>query len=112
MALNSLSTFPETPEDLARFSFAHMDLHRRVNVYLFNQLGKIAPEFALDPMPVDDLRVFLQHHQKMHDITGLLLNISPPDLTVVDWRDKGDRENWIWQNYTLHQLEAHITGVT
>lgn len=111
MALADLFNVPSSPEEMAKWSFAHQAHHRELNDEIFQKHGISIPEYILDPVNLADPLAFLYQHQQWHADIDQVLGIAGYDLTSVDFTDKEDFAGWIWLNAQLHLAEADATEV-
>lgn len=107
MAIADLFNVPNTPSEMATWSFNHMAHHRELNAAILQQRDIALPEYILDPINLEDPEQFLQQHQQMHNNNDAVLAVSGYDLTEVDWSDAGQRAGWIFLNATLHVAEGN-----
>lgn len=111
MSIADLANVPDTQEGLLTWSFAHMAHHRDIIHAIFIKDKIKLIEFPLDPMPLDNLGVWGYNHQAMHSQMDQVLNISPFDLTDVNWQDPTQRAEWIWLNFQEHLQATNILGI-
>lgn len=111
MAIASLANIPNDPASFAAWSFAHMAHHRDIirRIRELSQINLI--EYSLDPMPLQNLGVWGYNHQAMHAQMDAVLNIDGLDLTDVNWRDEGERAQWIWLNFQEHLQAGSKLGI-
>ena len=107
MAVADLFNTPKTDNEMAHWSFAHMDHHREVNAAILQKYGISLPEYPLDPVDLNDPGAWLNQHQQMHNNTDQILGIPGYDLTEVNLSDPDQRAGWIFLNATLHVAEAN-----
>lgn len=102
MAIANLANTPNTPEELAAWSFSHMAQHRDENAAIYRIYGVVLPEFLLDPINIKDLGTFSNQHQLWHNDVAAVLGTQGFDLTNVNWEDPEQREAWIGINFQAH----------
>lgn len=103
MALATLYNVPSTPSELNIFSFSNMDEHNKIAAAILNQFSIAVPSFVLDPLPINDMGVWLRQHQNLHNIMHGVVGSNSNDLTNVDFNDPDQLSSWIW----LHAQEHH-----
>ena len=111
MGLASIENVPSSNESLAEWSFAHMAHHRDVARVIYEKYSLAIPEYVIDPLNVNDLGLFGFQHQTLHNDVNFVLGVSGNDLSEINWSDPGEREGWIFLNFTEHQAWANILGV-
>ena len=112
MSVADVFNFPAGEADTARWSLLHMILHRSQLRALYLKRNIVLAEYILDPLPADDLRLWLQQHQQMHNDLDSVIGVSPENLTEVSWDDEGSKAGWIQAHAQLHQLETNLLGIT
>ncbi len=106
MALATLYNVPGTVNELNIFSFSNMDEHNKIAAAIASKYSISVPSFVLDPIPLNDMGVWLQQHQVLHNIMNGVLGTNSDDLTDINFRDPNQLSQWIW----LHAQEHYQTG--
>lgn len=102
---------PTTLEEWQQFSFVHAAHHFDMNSKIMQQFTVQLPDFLLDPIALNDPRVFLYQHQLAHNNIDAILNahgfaVGGFDLSDVDLRNSDQAAGWIFLNASLHYDEA------
>jgi hypothetical protein len=111
MAIANLANIPSDPLGLLRWSFAHMDHHRLINVAIQQRTGTSLPLYPIDPINPQDMGTFLYQHSQMHGNQNAILGISNFNLLDADFTDENQRATWVFQNFTEHLAASNILGV-
>ena len=101
MSLTTISVAPETNEDAAAFSFAHMRSHQDIVRVIFQNYSVNLTVFSLDP--ADLTSTWVLNHQTMHNQMNQVLGIQGQNLTLVDWNDSESVLEWVNDNFSEHQ---------
>jgi NAD dependent epimerase/dehydratase family enzyme len=105
MSLAGLYNVPQTPDQLAEWSFINAAAHADINRVIFQRTGQVLTSFVLDPINMPDLQNWLANHQIMHQQMDAVLGIAGYDLFDVDWTDRGQFAAWI-QDHAAEHLQA------
>jgi len=118
MALDVLTVTPQTPEDIRRWSFAHMANHRDIVRRVYELTTPVPPAttpapvnlplFPLDPLDPDNMGEWLYQHSVMHAQMDAVLGIAPYDLLGLDWSDP---DEWIGFNADEHVQACAKLGI-
>lgn len=121
MALDQISVVPQSPDDVKRWSFAHManhlDIIRRVYETTTPVLPATTPPplslnaFPLDPLDPDNLDQWLYQHAIMHVQMDAALGIAGFDLLDLDWHDRDQLIEWINFNSDEHIQASAKLGI-
>lgn len=111
MGVASLANVPYDENSLSQFSFAHAAHHRDIIRRIYELSGIELVEFPIDPFNPKNADTFGYQHQQMHNQMNSVLGISGNDLIVVNWQDQGEREGWIFLNFTEHVQAGDKLGV-
>jgi hypothetical protein len=113
MAVADLFNVPNTPEEMAAWSWAHQAHHRDVIAFAQSSKGVMLPEFAIDPFDISDQGTVAYQHQLMHANNQSTFNITAGgyDLLDVDWNDPESKSDWIMLNALTHFQESIATGI-
>jgi hypothetical protein len=111
MGLASIENVPSSDQSLNEWSFSHQAHHRDVARRIYELHSLALPEYVIDPMNVNDLGLFGYQHQALHNDVNFVLGVSGNDLSEVNWHDPGEREGWIFLNFSEHQQWNQILGV-
>lgn len=106
MSVLDIFNVPNTPEELQRWSFLHMALHRSENLAVLRQHGIILVENFLDPIDVTPNGSWFYDHQVMHNNVDQILGIEQFNLLDVDWEDSSQRIGWLQSHAQLHKQET------
>jgi hypothetical protein len=68
--------------------------------------------YILDPINLQDARVFLQDHQLAHNAINGALGTLGNDLQDLDWQDEQQVKAWLDLDWTEHQTWQQVTGIT
>ena len=113
-SIATLYEVPQTREDFAIWSSAHVAHHRDINRLIYQDFKIALPEYNLDPFdPLDEnaLNNWLYLHQAMHDNFEQVLGIAGFDLTEVDWKDRQLLEFWTLNHASEHLQAADILEI-
>src|SRR5436189_3252842 len=112
MAMLTISTAPETTNDLAVWSFAHMAHHRDIIRLVMEQKQQILHEYVLDPFDPEQMSSWLEQHQQMHNEMNRALGLGGYDLSEVDWKDKSRLQAWIKAHFDEHVRVGQSIGLS
>lgn len=111
-AIAGLFNVPSTQQELDTWAFCHAAHHRDINRRLQELLPSVRiTEYILDPMDPQNLSVWLDQHQQLHQQTDSLLGIASNDLLDVNWEDQNERAGWIFLNSSEHYQAANILQI-
>lgn len=108
MALATLYNVPSSDNELNVFSFSNQNEHTKIAANILKTFGVVVPSYVLDPIPINDMGVWLQQHQNLHNIMSGVVGSNANDLTDVNFRDKDQLSQWIW----LHAQEHYQVAAT
>lgn len=111
MALALLYDMPADELGFAEWGFANSAHHLDIINEIFRTKGQLLPQFVLDPIPIDDMGGWLEHHSIMHQNQNQVLGIAGHDLSELNWRDPRQFSAWIQQHADEHMQAAQILGV-
>lgn len=111
MALAEIRGVPDSPEDIASWSFSHLAHHRDINRVILSTYQIRIDEYSLDPFDPDNMNQWLDLHQQMHNEQNKALGIAGYNLSEVNWEDEQQRSQWIWANSDEHFRASKILGV-
>lgn len=106
MALATLYNVPTTNNELNVFSFSNTDEHNKISAAILAQFNIAVPSFVLDPLPINDMGVWLRQHQTLHNIMHGVVGGNANDLTNVDFKDPDQLSSWIWLHAQEHYSVA------
>lgn len=112
MALASLYNVPTNSNELNIFSFANQDEHNKIAAAVLLQYNTPVPSFVLDPVPLNDMGVWLQQHQLLHNIMNNIAGSNSSDLTDVNFQDNSQFSEWIWLHAQEHYQVADFLHLT
>lgn len=105
MSLAGLFNVPQTPDQLAEWSFINAAAHADINRVVFQDFNITLASYVLDPINQADLQNWLALHQIMHQQMDAVLGIAGYDLFDVDLTDRGQFAAWI-QDHAAEHLQA------
>lgn len=121
MALAQISEIPITPDDIKRWSFAHMANHRDIIRRIYETTTPVPPAttpppislnaYPLDPININDLGTWLYNHAIMHVQMDAVLAIAGYDLLDLDWRDPDQLIEWMNFNSDEHIQASRLLGI-
>lgn len=111
MGQADLVTQPYTKNDLNKWSFNHMAIHRDINRRIFELTGTNLPEYVLDPINAEDSGQWQYQHQLMHNNQNAVLGITGQDLLSVDFKDANILKAWLFLHFPEHQQAAALLGL-
>ena len=111
MGLAEIRNVPNTPEDIASWSFSHLANHRDINRVILATKQIRIDEYMLDPFDPENMTQWLDLHQQMHNEQNKALGIAGYNLSDVDWQDEQARSQWIWAHADEHARASQILGV-
>jgi len=112
MAMLQISTVPETPIELAGWSFSHAAHHRDIIRLVFEQKQTVLQEYALDPFDPDNMFSWLEQHQQMHNEMNKALGVGGYDLSELDWHNKGQLQSWTKAHFDEHVRVGKLVGLS
>lgn len=113
MSLATLLNVPAADDRNAfdEFSFSNQDSHNRIISAIFTQKGTSLAVYVVDPMPLEDIGVWLRNHQQMHNDMNGVTGVAGNDLTSVDWNDDQEKAYWMELHWSEHQQNEQILGI-
>ena len=111
ISVAQIFNIPGDDDQFAMWTRVHMIWHRSTLVEIQRLTAIILPEYLLDPINPNDIDVFLNNHQQMHNDLDAILDISTVDLQNVDWEDETQRVGWFQAHAQLTQQEANKLGI-
>ena len=102
MAIATIYTFPHTEEDFRRWSFEHMSHHRDIIRAIAQKGGPRLDEYVLDPFDPEDMSLWLDRHEAMHQQMDTVLGIAQNQLDELNWKDHEESANWFMQHGNEH----------
>ena len=112
MSMLTISEVPESELDLANWSFSHSAHHRDIIRRIFETKQKNLAEYALDPFDPNQMLVWLEQHQQMHNDMNRALGVGGYDLSEVDWNNKDQLQSWILAHFDEHVRVGQIIGLS
>src|ERR1700677_1208357 len=120
MPLAEIKQVPLTPDDIKRWSFAHMANHLDIIRRIYETTTPVPPAttpapislnpYPLDPMNIDNLGIWLYNHAIMHVQMDAVLGIAGYNLLDLDWRDPDQLVEWIDFNSDEHIQACRFLG--
>ncbi len=112
MSIAGIFDTPQTPEQQATWAFTHATHHADiVRVIYQKNSALVLQRYILDPFDPNDMDVWLDQHQFMHQQMDRVLGIAGFDLSEVDWNNASQRSAWIWLNAQEHLQAGTILGL-
>jgi hypothetical protein len=121
MPLSEIVQTPLTPDEVKRWSFAHMANHRDIIRRIYETTTPVPPAttpppislnpYPLDPIDPDNLGIWLYNHSIMHVQMDVVLGIAGYDLLDLDWRDPDQLREWISFNSNEHVIASRLLGI-
>lgn len=111
MALATLYNVPSSPNELNVLSFSNQDEHNKIAAAIQAKYTVVVPSFVLDPMPINDMGVWLQQHQVLHNIMNGILGTNSDDLTDVNFKDLSQVSEWVWLHAQEHYQAASLLNL-
>ena len=102
MSLAGLYNVPQTPDQLAQWSFINAAAHVDINRVVFQRFNIALASYVLDPINPTDMQTWLVQHQIMHQQMDAVLGIAGYDLLDVDLNDRGQFAAWIQDHASEH----------
>lgn len=112
MGLATLYNIPSTLNEMNIFSFNNLAEHMKIASAISSKYNISVPVFVLDPIPLQDMGVWLAQHQSLHNIMNEVLGTASNDLEDVDFRNKDQLSEWIWLHAQEHFAAAATLGLT
>ena len=107
----AIYNIPTNDQERAAWSFAHAAHHADI-IRVIYQITKIAlPQFVLDPFDINNMSVWADQHQQMHEQMDEILGISPFNLDEWDWKNKDTLAGNIFNNASEHYQAANILEI-
>ena len=111
MPLANLLNIPSDLESWAHFSFSNQDEHHRISAAL-RAKGINAPDYQLDPIPLQDIGGWAYNHQAAHTTFDTAVGIAGSDLTTVDFSQPDQVASWIRLHFQEHNSASQILGLS
>jgi len=111
VSLAALFNVPQTPDQLAEWSFVNAAAHLDINRVILQTRSIVIPAYVLDPINPNDMQTWLYQHQIMHQDMDAVLGIAGYDLLDVDWNDKGEFAGWIAAHANEHVQAGQILNL-
>jgi hypothetical protein len=105
--LNAIIGIPDTDKGFNEWLQWHYQDHLAIHAAVQAQYGANTPIYVLDPLDPNDLTVWLTNHQNMHNDFNGILGLQAQDLSDVDFKNKGQRTEWLFLNFEEHRA-AHL----
>jgi len=88
--------------DFSSWAYNHFQDHLEIRggIQTVNNIN--LPLREIDEINFDDLQSWFERHQLMHNEFNAVLKLQGNDLSIVDWRDLGQRTTWLWLNFREH----------
>lgn len=113
MSLATLLNVPPANDQSAfdEFSFSNQDSHNRIVNAIYGQMSTTLSIYVLDPMPFEDIDVWLRNHQQMHNDMNGVTGVAGNDLTSVDWTNDQEKAYWVELHWAEHQQNEKKLGI-
>lgn len=109
--LASLYNIPRDYQGLNQFSFANADHHTQVFNSILSKYSINLTVYLIDPIPLNNLGVWLYNHQQMHDLQNAVLGIAGNDFTDLDFSKPDESANWFYLHAIEHYQAAQALGI-
>lgn len=103
MGIASLFNVPGTEDEMNTWAFSHMADHRDIIRAVRNRYGLSLQEFALDPLPVNNMSTWLYQHQIMHNEMNSVFGLTGFNLVGVDIKNQDSLAGFILSNGVEHR---------
>jgi hypothetical protein len=104
--------YPPPGEDGMRsWVFAHWQDHLEIVGAINRKLGTNLQVYVIDPLPMTDMRSWLQRHQYYHNDMNGLFQIQGSDLQGLDLKDPEIVRQWMFENFQEHQAVRAVLGI-
>lgn len=114
MSLAQIAFPPPTESGLEEWAAWHWQHHVAI-ITAMQSVREIAlPQRLIYPVNFNDpasVSIFLREHQQLHSDFGAILGIQGNDISNVDFTNQGERESWMWINFTSHQSASIALGL-
>jgi hypothetical protein len=85
------------------WGFVHLQLHRNMAEYLQRTEKQPINVFPLDPIPLQNIKSWLENHQAMHDSLSRITGITSFDFLSLDMNNDAAVNIWLEQHFAVHQ---------
>ena len=111
MALAALLNFPQSPEEMSMWAFAHQAHHTDILRRISETQSQNLTSYMLDPFNPADMDSWLSNHYQMHLEMDKTLNIEGFDLSELDWNDPLSVVDWLQKHFVEHAIAAQLLGI-
>lgn len=111
MSLPQVLLPPPTDKGLDEWAFAHFQHHLAIVGVLRSQKKANIDVTGLWPINPQNIQVWLEAHQFVHNQTNAVLKIQGNDLSAINWEDEKQRQGFFFLNYQEHKAAATNVGV-
>jgi len=94
-----LSTVPQDQQDWSIWSFQNYTVINAINQAVFAQKQIILPNYQIEPIPWNDLTLWLQNNQQAHIDFTAALGQQSNDIFHTNWQDPAELQAWIFLNF-------------
>ena len=95
-----------------QWALTHMQLHRDIAYTLQSKYSISVPLHPLDQMPLDqDMRQWLEAHQRMHDAISYRTGIADANLSQIDLENDSSVKLWLSQHLSEHTAMSKLLGI-
>lgn len=98
-----LLNMPRSGEDWARWSLHHRFSHDVIRQAIFDQMQINLPQYLLDPIPMNDTKIFLQRNASAHADMNGALGAQGSNLLDANLAEQRELQAWIYLHYLEHQ---------
>lgn len=106
-----LLNVPASKEDWDRWSFHHRTSHDLINKAIFSDQAVLLPDFILDPIDLEEPKLFIEANQLAHSSMNNALLLPGSDLEQVDLDDQRQLQAWIFLHYQEHRTAERRLGI-
>jgi len=113
MALPQVLYPPPTRHGFGEWLFAHFQHHQAIinaTQTKFKQQLVMRTIYPINPADPQQVQIFLEQHQQMHDDMAGVLRIQQNDLAGVNFNKKKEMDAWFMLNYFEHLAAATNLG--
>lgn len=102
---------PASPEEWARWGFAHRDHHLLIRDAIQLRSGINLSSYDLDPIPFDNIEVWLERNQLAHNDMNNTLNLQGSSLQEVDLSNHEQAVAWVYLHLQEHTIAGARLGI-
>ena len=111
MGLPYLYSQPQTPDDWKKWAFNHAANHYDMIFAVQTQKNQNLEQFILNPLDPNEIGLWLDQHQSMHNQVNAVLGTQGYDLLSLDPNDPDAFAEWLRQNGDEHVRISALLGL-